>query len=117
MKADAFIKVLRTIINEEVRKVVREELSRTLLAEGNSQPTPRYEESRISLRDKYKDVLNMDSFGETTVSNSDRVPLNKDGKPAVVNLASNGLVNSILMETAKQMRQDPQSNAFFEGLR
>ena len=116
MKAEAFIKVLRTIINEEVRKVVREELNRSL-NEGTAQPTTRFEEPKISLRDKYRDVLNPDSIGSLSNMHNDRVPLNKEGKPAVVNLSGNGLVNSILAETAQQMRQDPGSNAFFEGLR
>lgn len=116
MKADAFIKVLRTIINEEVRKVVREELHRTL-NEGIFAPKPLYEEPKISLRDKYKDVLNTDNFGSLTSMHNERVPLNKDGKPAVVNLSGNGLVNSILAETAQQMRQDPGAGSFFEGLR
>lgn len=116
MKADAFIKVLRTIINEEVRKVVREELSRTL-TEGVSSSKPLYEEPKISLRDKYKDVLSPDSLGSLSSMHNERVPLNKEGKPAVVNLSGNGLVNSILMETAQQMRQDPGAGSFFEGLR
>jgi hypothetical protein len=116
MKAEAFIKVLRTIINEEVRKVVREELNNSL----NENIIPNksaYQEPRVSLRDKYRDVLSTDNFGELTSMHQNRVPLNKEGKPAVVNLSGNGLVNSILAETAQQMRQDPGSGAFYEGLR
>lgn len=118
MKAEAFIKVLRTIINEEVRKVVREELSSTLNeGRGVYAQTPSYQEPKVSLRDKYRDILGGDEMASLSSMHNDRVPLNKQGKPAVVNLSGNGLVNSILMETAQQMRQDPGSNAFFEGLR
>lgn len=118
MKADAFIKVLRTIINEEVRKVVREELSRTLNEGYEAQNSrPSHQEPKISLRDKYKDILGSDDISSLSSMHNERVPLNKEGKPAVVNLSGNGLVNSILMETAQQMRQDPGSGAFFEGLR
>lgn len=116
MKADAFIKLLRTVINEEVRKVVREELNNSL-NENTSISKPNFSEPTISLRDKYKDILSTDSFGSLSSMHNERVPLNKEGKPAVVNLAGNGIVNSILAETAQQMRQDPGSNAFFEGLR
>lgn len=116
MKADAFIKVLRTIINEEVRKVVREELTRTL-NEGVSSSKAVYTEPKVSLRDKYKDVLDPNNLGSLTDLHDERVPLNKQGTPAVVNLAGNSLVNSILAETAQQMRTDPGSSAFFEGLR
>jgi len=113
MKAEAFVKLLRTIINEEVRKVVREEL-RNSINETTTRPNNSYYEPKTSLRDKYSSILNMDDMHSNT---NQRLPLNKEGKPAIVNLSGNSVVNSILMETANQMKQDPGSNAFFEGLR
>ena len=107
MKAESFIKLMRTIINEEVRKVVREEL-RGVIAEEN----------RPNLKDKYKNKFDSDYSMSSLMEDSDsRIPLGKSGKPALVNISGNPMVNSILMETATQMRQDPQSSAFFEGLR
>lgn len=115
MKADKFVKLLRTIISEEVRKVVKEELSRTL-NEHNSMQEPQsvhnYVEPKVSLREKYRDIL-----GSEFKPQPPAVPLNKEGKPALVNLSGNSVMNSILAETAQQMRQDPQAQSFFEGLR
>lgn len=116
MKTESFIKLLRTIISEEVRKAVRAELN-TALNENTNTKIPAYSEPKISLREKYRDVLGVDSFGSIASNSKDKVPLNKEGTPAIVNLSGNNLVNSILAETAQQMRQDPGSNAFFEGLR
>lgn len=112
MKAESFVKLLRTIISEEVRKVVREELSRTLNENSN---TVARTEPKISLRDKYKNLLNTNDLVDNLYEN--KVPMNKEGKPAIVNLSGNNLVNSILIETAQQMKADPQAGSFFEGLR
>lgn len=106
MKAESFIKLMRTIINEEVRKVVREEL-RGAITESN----------RPNLRDKYKSQLDPNfSMASLMDEPTSAIPL-KNGKPALVNVSNNPTVNSILMETATQMRQDPQAGSFFEGLR
>jgi hypothetical protein len=110
MKAESFIKLMRTIINEEVRKVVREELHGVI----NESTTPT---SRPNLRDKYKSQFDP-SFSMTSLmdNSTDSIPL-RNGTPALVNVSNNPTVNSILMETANQMRMDPGSNAFYEGLR
>jgi hypothetical protein len=108
MKAESFIKLMRTIINEEVRKVVREELRGVI----NESATP-----RPNLREKYKSQLDPTfSMSSLMDDDADSIPL-RNGKPALINVSNNSTVNSILMETANQMRQDPGSNAFFEGLR
>lgn len=106
MKAESFIKLMRTIINEEVRKVVREELRGVIT-----------EQTRPNLRDKYKDQFSSEYSMNSLMEEQKAVPLNKYGQPSIVNTTGNPLMNSILMETATQMRQDPQSSAFFEGLR
>lgn len=107
MKAEAFVKLLRTIVSEEVRKVVREEM-RGMLNEQN----------RPNLKDKYKGTMDS-GFNMSSLMNTDdnyAVPTDKSGKPKVVNVSNNPLMNSILMETATQMKMDPGSRAFFEGL-
>lgn len=107
MKAEAFVKLLRTIVNEEVRKVVREEM-RGMISEQN----------RPNLRDKYKSSLDSE-FNMSSLMSGDSeyvIPTNKNGQPKVVNVSGNPLMNSILMETANQMKADPGSRAFFEGL-
>ena len=111
MKAESFIKLMRTIISEEVRKAVREEL-RGVINESAKPVMP-----KPNLRDKYKSQLDSGfSMNSLMEDNTDVIPL-KNGKPALVNVSNNSTVNSILMETANQMRQDPHSNSFFEGLR
>jgi hypothetical protein len=108
MKAESFIKLMRTIINEEVRKVVREELRGVI----NESSTP-----RPNLREKYKSQFEPNfSMSSLIEDDSDTIPL-RNGQPALVNISNNSTVNSILMETANQMRIDPTSNAFYEGLR
>jgi hypothetical protein len=108
MKAESFIKLMRTIINEEVRKVVREELHGVI----NESKTP-----KPNFREKYKSQVDPNfSMSSLMDGDADMIPV-KNGRPALMNVSNNPTVNSILMETANQMRMDPSSNSFFEGLR
>lgn len=107
MKADKFIKTLRTIIREEVRLAVRQEME--LLLEQPSPIISETRQERISqpvpdLRSKYAASL----MGDAPIKYS-----NKQTNRAVP-VADN--INEILAETAKSMRNDPDSRGFYEGL-
>ena len=102
MKADKFIKLMRTIISEEVRRVVREELKLTLIEQRNAGSVV---DSYVpgSVTNKYRNLLD-DEFEATRSTKSN------------IKFSSGNPMNSLLAETAEQMRTDPASKAFFEGL-
>jgi|LakMenE01Jun11ns_1017448.scaffolds.fasta_scaffold9820724_2 hypothetical protein len=103
MKADKFVQLMRTIISEEVRRVVREELKLSLTEQRQSDSA---QSSFMpgSMKNKYKSLLEDDVFEM------------ESPKQRVSNITSNKTVNSLLEETAQQMRTDPAAKSFFEGL-
>lgn len=106
MKADKFIKTLRTIIREEVRLAVRQEME-MLLEQPIPTTTTLVEEVAPvpDLRSKYAKILGDDEpikFKAPTKAYPTKVPVN---------------INDILAETAKSMRTDPGNSEFYEGLR
>jgi len=104
MNADKFVKLMRTIISEEVRRVVREELRLSLTEQRYSEP----KESSYTpgaIKSKYQNIFEDEFETPNTFVKKPSGPISK-----------NKSVNSLLEETAEQMRTDPASRAFFEGL-
>lgn len=102
MKADKFIDVMRKLIREEVRNVIREELrlfentqSNQKMAEPTDYPNFDYVK---------RDLAAAFSTPKSAKSAADQQP------------AVGGNLNSILLETAKSMKTDPFSKSFYEGL-
>lgn len=105
MKADLFVKLMRKIISEEVRRVVREELRLTLSENTNTRTPIESYSPAPDLRSKYASVFDTKDLG----GNKKVAPIN--------NTSAMSSVNALLMETANQMKSDPGAQSFFEGLR
>lgn len=104
MKADKFVNALRTIIGEEVRKAVREEMR--LILEESTTVTTEIPNTDL-LRERFSKQI-------MASEDADFIPKPKKGKAPAPRVAN---INSILAETATSMHADPNASAFFEGLK
>lgn len=102
MNSDKFIKLMRTIIAEEVRRVVREELRLSLNEQRESKADYSNSESYTpgSMKSKYAFLMEED----------------KPQKPQRGQSNGPASMQDLLAETAATMRHDPNSKQFFEGL-
>lgn len=107
MNADKFVKLMRTIIAEEVRRVVREELRLSLMEQQSTVTPTKSSYVAGSLKDKYGSLMESDDMSF--------MPKQKTSVPGV-NISNDRTVNSLLAETAQSMQSDPHARSFFEGL-